>query len=454
EQPFYALMGNMDCWHHSALGYAANVMNLKFAEYAQENKGFYLLDLCRTAAEYGLERWHDRSYWYMYKYMCAREAVPYIGYQLALIVKSVYGKNRKLLALDLDNTLWGGIVGDDGVNGLSIGQETGVSQVYYEFQKYVRQLKSIGTVLTVCSKNEEENALAGLNHPEGALRPEDFALIKANWEPKDKNLAETVGRLNLLTSAIVFADDNPAEREIVRQSLPDAAVPELTDPESYIRIISRNGYFEPISVSADDLKRNEMYRQNAKRAELAASVGDYGEYLASLEMTAEIAPFAPIYYQRISQLTNKSNQFNLTTQRYSESEIESFAKSDEYITLYGKLSDRFGDNGVVSVVIGHLGQSGENLYITLWLMSCRVLKRDMELAMLDSLVEAAQSRGVKRLVGEYFPTAKNKMVKNFYDDVLGFRLVIAEADASKYDLDITNYTNKNKYIAVRKEEEK
>ena len=449
EQPFYALMGNMDCWHHSALGYAVNVMNLKFAEYAQEHSSFYLLDLNRTAAEYGLERWHDRSYWYMYKYMCAREAVPSLAYQLALIVKSVYGKNRKLLALDLDNTLWGGIVGDDGVNGLSIGQETGVSQAYYEFQKYVKQLKSIGTVLTVCSKNEEENALAGLNHPEGALRPEDFALIKANWEPKDKNLLETVKQLDLLPSAIVFADDNPAEREIARRTIPEAAVPEMTEPESYIRTISRNGYFEPVSISADDMKRSEMYRQNAKRAELAASVSDYGEYLKSLEMKGEIESFKPLYFQRISQLTNKSNQFNLTTQRFNESEIEAFANDEKYITLYGKLADKFGDNGVVSVVIGHLSSDSKTLYITLWLMSCRVLKRDMELAMLDSLVKAAKNRGVEKLVGEYIPTAKNKMVKRFYPDTLGFRLVYEDDDGlAKYYLDITNYENKNKYIAI------
>ncbi len=450
ELPFYALMGNMDCRHHSALGYAVNVMNLRFADYAQEHSNFYLLDLNRTSAEYGLERWHDRSYWYMYKYMCAREAVPYIGYQLALIVKSVYGKNRKLLALDLDNTLWGGIVGDDGVNGLAIGQETGVSQAYYEFQKYAGQLKSLGTVLTVCSKNEEENALAGLNHPEGALRPDDFALIKANWDPKDKNLLETVGQLDLLPSAIVFADDNPAEREIVRQSIPEAAIPELTEPEKYITAISRSGYFEPVTISADDLKRSEMYRQNAKRAELAASVTDYGEYLKSLEMIGEIMPFAEIYYQRIAQLTNKSNQFNLTTRRYSESDIAGFAASDEYITLYGKLSDRFGDNGVVSVVIGQIQE--DTLYITLWLMSCRVLKRDMELAMLDGLVKEAKARGIKKLIGEYIPTAKNKMVKHFYDSVLGFRLVTEEDDGSaKYELDITDYTDKNKYISTGKD---
>ncbi len=448
DAPFYALMGSMDSWDKRGLCYAVNELNSRFAKYAREGK-ILLLDLNRTAAEYGLDRWHDRSYYYMYKYMCAREAVPSVAYKLALIVKSVYGKNRKLLALDLDNTLWGGIVGDDGVEGLEIGQETGVSQAYYEFQQYAKQLKSIGTVLTVCSKNEPENALAGLNHPEGALRPEDFALIKANWEPKDRNLLETVSQLDLTQSAIVFADDNPAEREIVRRTIPEAAVPEITAPENYIREISRGGHFEPVSITADDLARAEMYRRNAKRAELAASAGDYGEYLKSLEMEADIASFKPMYIQRITQLTNKSNQFNLTTRRYNQAEMESFMESEGYITQYGKLTDKFGDNGVVSVIVGQVISERGELFVTLWLMSCRVLKRDMELAMLDGLAAQAKAKGLTKIVGEYIPSPKNKMVQRFYPDVLGFSPVSEEEDGhAMYELDITGYENKNKYIKM------
>lgn len=448
EPPFYSLMGSMDCWDYRGLGYFVNRMNLKFAEYAQTHDSFYLLDLNRTAAEYGLERWHDRSYWYMYKYMCARSAVPYISYKFALIVKALYGKNRKLLALDLDNTLWGGIVGDDGAENLSIGQETGVSQAYYEFQQYAADLKKLGVALTVCSKNEEENALAGLNHPEGVLRPEDFAVIKANWDPKDKNLLDTLKTLDLLPSAVVFADDNPAERDIVRMSLSEAAVPGLCGPESYIRTISGGGYFETVALSDDDLRRSEMYRQNAQRAKLAEQTADYGEYLRGLEMQAEIAPFKPLYIQRITQLTNKSNQFNLTTRRYTQAEMEQISQSDEYVTLYGKLSDKFGDNGVVSVIVGRI--DGEELHIDLWLMSCRVLKRDMELAMLDGLVRESKKHGIKRLIGTYIPSPKNKMVKSFYPAVLGFSQVSAASDGVMvWKLDIDDYENKNKYISIK-----
>lgn len=451
DPPPYALLGNMDCCDHRGGGYAVNFLNMKFAEYAQITDGFYLLDLSRTAAEFGLDRWHDLSYWYMFKYPCAREALTDIAYKFALIVKSIYGKNRKLLAVDLDNTLWGGVVGDDGAEGLEIGQETGVSQAFYEFQRYILRLRQMGVVLTVCSKNERENALAGLSHPEGAVKPEDFALIKANWESKDRNLVETVSQLGLLTSAIVFADDNPAEREIVRQNIPDAAVADLTMPENYIREISRGGYFEPASITADDLSRSEMYRKNAQRAELLASVTSgaksYGDYLASLEMTAEIAPFKPIYLDRITQLTNKSNQFNLTTLRLTRSETEKFMTDPQYVTQYGKLIDKFGDNGVVSVAVGKI--DGETLEIILWLMSCRVLKRDMELAMLDGFVARAKAAGIRRLVGRYIPTAKNKMVERFYPDVLGFEPLESFEDGSTtWQLDISDYKNKNKYIKI------
>ena len=187
-----------------------------FAAHAQEHTGFYLNDVDYLSADYGLRRWADPAFWNLYKYAMCFEAIPAFASNAAHVIKSIFGRNKKVLALDLDNTLWGGVVGDDGVEGIDIGQENGVAQSYYEFQSYLKQVKSLGVLLTVCSKNDEENALAGLNHPEGALRPEDFILIKANWENKDRNIAETAAQLDLLPESVVFADDNPAEREIVR----------------------------------------------------------------------------------------------------------------------------------------------------------------------------------------------------------------------------------------------
>ena len=446
EMPFYRLMGNRDCSDYRGKSNFITRLNEKFYEYSQTHEGFYINDINFMSASYGLKAWSNPAYWNMYKYAMCVEAIPEFSFNLANIIKSVFGKNKKALALDLDNTLWGGVVGDDGVDGIQIGQETGVSQSYYEFQSYVKQLKSLGVILTVCSKNDHENAIAGLNHPEGALKPDDFIIIKANWENKDRNIIETANELNILPDSIVFADDNPAEREIVRAQVPGAAVPLMDSVENYIINLDRNGYFEVTSFSADDLKRNEMYKANVQRAAQQAAFGDYTEYLLSLDMTAVIDDFLPVYIQRITQLTNKSNQFNVTTKRYTQTEMEAVSESGEYIRLYGKLVDKFGDNGIVSVVIGH--KNGDVLDVELWLMSCRVLKRDMELAMLDRLADRCREEGIKVIRGYYYPTAKNNMVRELYGR-FGFSKVSEdESGNTVWELSVEGYEPQNKVIRV------
>lgn len=459
EAPFYRLLGNRDFFDiHGRLSFI-NRLNEKFAEYARKAsdsaESFFINDINYLSSCYGLDQWSDPLAWHMYKYALCIPAIPTLSFNVANIIKSIYGKNKKGLVLDLDNTLWGGVVGDDGVDGIEIGQETNLGQVYAEFQNYVKMQKDIGVLLTVDSKNDEENAIAGLNHPDGSLKPDDFVAIKANWEPKSENMKAIAKELNILPESLVFVDDNPAERAIVEGQIKGAAVPEIDSPEHYIRIIDHAGFFEATSVSDDDRKRNEMYIANKKRTELEESFTDYSEYLKSLEMEAEIAPFEKMYMPRIAQLTNKSNQFNLTTKRYTQDDIEKTAADDSNITLYGRLKDKFGDNGIVSLVIGNIRSSagsedGNELHIDLWLMSCRVLKRDMEFAMMDALVKKALERGVKTIYGYYYPTAKNKMVKEFYD-IQGFDLVSEDADGNKtYKLDISqNYENKNKVIEVK-----
>ncbi|SFP34713.1 HAD-superfamily phosphatase, subfamily IIIC/FkbH-like domain-containing protein [Butyrivibrio proteoclasticus] len=453
EAPFYRLLGNRDFFDiHGRLSFI-NRLNEKFAEYARKAsdsaESFFINDINYISSCYGLDQWSDPLAWHMYKYALCIPAIPTLSFNVANIIKSIYGKNKKGLVLDLDNTLWGGVVGDDGVDGIEIGQETNLGQVYAEFQNYVKMQKNIGVLLTVDSKNDQENAIAGLNHPDGSLKPEDFVAIKANWEPKSENMKAIAKELNILPESLVFVDDNPAERAIVEGQIKGAAVPEIDSPEHYIRIIDHAGFFEATSVSDDDRKRNEMYMANKKRTELEESFTDYSEYLKSLEMEAEIAPFEKMYMPRIAQLTNKSNQFNLTTKRYTQDDIEKTAADDSNITLYGRLKDRFGDNGIVSLVIGNIRSDAE-LHIDLWLMSCRVLKRDMEFAMMDALVKKALERGVKTIYGYYYPTAKNKMVKEFYD-IQGFELVSEDAEGNKtYKLDISqNYENKNKVIEVK-----
>jgi len=371
-----------------------------------------------------------------------------MNYNLSRIILSVWGKAKKALALDLDNTLWGGVVGDDGVEGIEIGHETPGGQVYSEFQAWLSEMRSRGVLLSVISKNDEENALAGLNHPEGTLRPVDFAAVFANWDPKDRNFAALAKELNILPESIVFCDDNPAERKIVSDSFPGAAVPPFDAPEKYARILDRAGYFEPATLSADDLARADMYRQNAERAKLETSFADYREYLKSLDMHAEIKGFSPLYIARIAQLTNKSNQFNLTTLRCAETDIARMAESGDFITLYGKLSDRFGDNGVVAVTAAE--REGSTFHIRLWLMSCRVLKRDMEYAMLDALAAKAAAAGADTLRGYYLPTAKNGMVQDLYKK-FGFSLREETEAGTVWELSLSDYVPKCDIIEVERD---
>lgn len=450
EMPFYRLLGNKDVSDiHGRVNYV-NRLNSLFYEYAQSHDNFYINDINYMASCFGLQKWADPFYWHMYKYAMCLDAIPEFSFNLANIVKSIYGKNKKAFVLDLDNTLWGGIVGDDGADNIEIGQETSIAQLYSEFQGYLKNHKDLGILLTVNSKNEEENALAGLKRPDSVLKPEDFIVIKANWNPKDMNTREIASELNIGADALVFVDDNPAEREIVSASVSGVAVPNVQEPEHYINVLDRSGFFEITTFSKDDLARNEMYQANIQRAKQEASFANYKDYLISLEMKAEILPFSSLYMSRIAQLTNKSNQFNLTTKRCSQADIENIANNENYITLYGKLEDKFGDNGVVSVVFGHIDESDKSIFcIDLWLMSCRVLKRDMEFAMMDSLIELCKERNVETVKGFYYPTAKNKMVKDFYA-LHGF--VKTEEDAEQnatwvYE-DIGNYKNRNEVISV------
>ncbi len=445
EYPNVRLLGNSDCVNTHGHVNFVNRLNAKFSEYAASHENFFIHDINYLAARIGLDTFFDPFYWYMYKYAVAVPAIPEFSYSLSHIIKAIYGKNKKAFVLDLDNTLWGGVVGDDGPENLEIGKETAEGEAFLAFQEYLKAHKDIGVLLNVSSKNEEENALAGLNHEEGALKPDDFTVIKANWEPKSINVETIAGELSLGADSFVFVDDNPAEREIVEANIKGIAVPAVTTPDKYMREIDRHGYFEVLKLSKDDLSRNEMYKANIRRAETLKTFTNYGDYLKSLEMKAVIRPFEPVYMARIAQLTNKSNQFNLTTRRYTQGEIEEAAK--ERLTFYGKLADKFGDNGVVTVAIGRVEDAV--CHMELWLMSCRVLKRDMELALLDKIVHTCLEHGVREIRGYYYPTAKNAMVKEFYKE-LGFEKISEDAEGNtQWKLDISEgYTDKNKYIDV------
>jgi FkbH-like protein len=310
----------------------------------------------------------------------------------------------------------------------------------------VKSLQRRGVILAVCSKNDVENAKEGFSHPDSVLKLEDFSAFKTNWDPKPENIRAIAAELNIGLDSIVFIDDNPAERDFVAEQLPEVAVPNVgADVSAFAEVLEHEHYFEVDKLVQDDLNRSAFYSSNAERSAGQSKFANYGEFLASLEMTAGIGPFLPVYLERITQLINKTNQFNLTTRRYTSAEVVAIAQDPGFITLYGRLADKFGDNGLVSVLIGQVFD--ETVQLDLWLMSCRVLKREMEFAMFDALVEQCQERGIRKIVGVYIPSKKNNMVATHYAS-LGFTNMGGASDGRElwsYDLP-ASYSPRTRYI--------
>ena len=437
DLPVYRVMGNREGVNSHGRVRFVRRLNEKMANLAENTLNFYLNDLAYLQAIYGMDQFSSQTAWYAYKYAVSIDCIPYLCQSVANIIKSLLGKNKKALALDLDNTLWGGIIGDDGVEGIVLGNETPTGMAYTEFQSYLKELSKLGILLNVCSKNEENIALTGFDRADSVLKRDDFLCFKANWEPKSQNIAAMAKEINILPDSFVFMDDNPAEREIVRQELPGVTIPELTAPEAYIAAIDRSGYFEVTTLSEDDKKRASMYKQNLERAQLEQTFGDYNDYLKSLAMKCEIGHFDMPHAERITQLINKTNQFNLTTRRYTAAEVESLIEHPDYITLFGRLTDKFGDNGLVTALIGHI--QGDVLHIDLWIMSCRTFKRRLEHAMFDQLVACAAKAGIQKIVGHYYPTAKNLLVRDFYATI-GFEQV-AEDEQGNLTFEFTGFAD-------------
>lgn len=393
-------------------------VNARIGEHVAESPD-YLFDCEHLASQIGATNWHDPGMWYVAKLGFSQTAVPYFAHRLAALVAAAKGKSRRVLVLDLDNTLWGGVIGDDGVEGIRVGQGSAVGEAFFDVQRMAALLKSRGVILAVSSKNDEAVAkLAFEQHSGMSLRFDDFAAFRANWDDKASNIRHIGRMLNLGLDSFVVVDDNPAEREIVRRTLPEVAVPEIgSDPAEYARIVMAAGYFESVSFNEEDRQRAQMYRENAKRAGAMEIVADMDAYLASLEMQLRLRPFDKPGRARIVQLINKSNQFNLTTRRYSAAEIEAMEQDGGIFTLQASLKDKFGDNGMISVVICR--PNSNDWVIDTWLMSCRVLKRRVEEQILEFVLARAREAGVKCLKGVYRPTAKNGLVKNHYRD-LGF----------------------------------
>jgi FkbH-like protein len=440
---FPELMGNNEArLPHSPAAVVAKLNEL--LRPASEQEGVELLALDRFAAAEGRDEWYDAGIWHRSKHEVHPRATLLYGDQVARLLAAARGRSSKCLVLDLDNTLWGGVIGDDGLEGIVLGQGSGSGEAFTDFQRYAKGLSERGVILAVCSKNDEKNALEPFErHPEMVLKRGDIACFVANWTDKAANLRHIAKTLNIGLDALVFADDNPAERAMIRRELPMVAVPEMPDdPALYVQTIAAAGYFEGFRVTQEDRVRDQLYQANAERERLKESVTDMGSYLESLRMVLTAQPFDSVGLVRVTQLINKTNQFNLTTERLTEAEVAERMRDPQRVTLQVRLADRFGDNGIIAILIARVGGGDALIEATIetWLMSCRVLGRRVEEACLNVLAERCAELGATRLIGLYRPTEKNGMVREMYRS-LGFELLDEDAaGATRWTLNLRGYT--------------
>jgi FkbH-like protein len=432
------LPGTLD-WFVARFNEAIDKINLDFIS---------IIDINGLASKIGTENWESERLWNVAKIGFELSYMPIYAEYVCRVIATKLGKSKRCLIMDLDNTLWGGIIGDDGVEGILIGGGSPEGEAFSSVQKAALDLKNRGVVLAVCSKNNEDAAKAPFGaHPDMLLTLNDIAIFKANWNDKAYNIREIAKQLALGLESLVFLDDNPAERMQVRNELPEVSVPELTDdPSDFVKILLSAGYFESVTFSSEDKNRAKFYADNIKRVKASESQSDLSQHLISLEMVATFSPFDEIGRVRIAQLISKSNQFNLTTKRYSEDKLKKFEDNDNFITIQARLSDIFGDNGMVSVVICKVVE--DVIFIDTWLMSCRVLGRKLEVAILEEIINIAKKRKINKLIGEYIPTAKNSMVEMHYKK-LGFSKNNDQITRHIWMLDVLAYKNQKIPISIK-----
>jgi FkbH-like protein len=425
---------------------------------AAARDGVLILDVARSSQRDGIDAWFDVGRWLQGKLEIAPQAAPLYGDLAARILAAQRGLSKKCLVLDLDNTLWGGGIGDDGIDGIVLGEGSAAGEAHLALQHYAKQLKERGVILAVCSKNDVKIAEAAFrDHPEMALRRSDFAAFQANWDDKAQNLKAIATKLNIGLDSLVFVDDNPIERARVRQSLPMVAVPEMPeDPALYVRCLAEAGYFEAVAFTAEDRVRAEAYAANAEREALLGSAESMDDFLRGLAMTAVYGPFTAVDHARIVQLINKTNQFNTTTRRYAGDEVTRIMEDPDAMTLQFRLLDRVGDNGLVStMILRPTEDDDEVLEIENWVMSCRVFGRELEFEAMNIAVEAAKERGARALAADYIPTPKNDVISKLYP-TLGFTEASSPAPANgarRWVLDLADYVARKTHIVVQEQQD-
>lgn len=433
----------------SSFTYQLRKLNYELMNLAQQYPNLFICDIAALQNKLGRDFMFAPNVYVSTEMILSMDALPYVASRVMDIICAVKGKFKKCLILDLDNTIWGGVIGDDGLEGIQLGHGLGIGKAFTEFQMWVRKLRQRGIIICVASKNNEETAKEPFEkHPDMILRLDDIAVFQANWETKVDNIRTIQSILNIGFDSMVFLDDNPFERNIVRDNIPDIMVPELPeDPGEYLEYLYSLNLFETASYSIADKDRTKQYQVEAKRVSLSKTYTNEDDFLKSLNMVSVVSGFTKFNTPRVAQLSQRSNQFNLRTIRYTEADIEALANDSKTIDLSFTLSDKFGDNGLIAVIIMK-EQDAQTLFVDTWFMSCRVLKRGMENFTLNTMVEHAKAAGYKRIIGEYLPTPKNKMVEQHYPQ-LGF-VPLKGSSTSQYVLDVESYQPRTCYIESRK----
>lgn len=445
------VFGSYDCVVPAAPCRVIARLNERMAQAASAD-GVLLLDIAGAATRQGIQFWHDRSRWLQGKLEIAPLAAPMYGEMLVRIVAAQRGMSRKCLVLDLDNTVWGGVIGDDGIEGIVLGEGSAAGEAHLALQRYAKQLSERGIILAICSKNEAAVAEAAFrDHPEMILKRSDIAAFVANWNDKSENLRVIAEQLNIGLDSLVFVDDNPVERARIRESLPMVAVPELPeDVSDYVPRVAEAGYFEAVAFTAEDRQRAQQYAANTERDLLRGSVQSIEDFLKGLDMSVDYGPVTPVSIDRVTQLINKTNQFNTTTRRYSPEEVVARSTSSDGLAFQFRLLDKFGDNGIVSVMILRPDDNERDvLEIESWVMSCRVFGRELEHEAMNIAVEAARDRGVRALSADYIPTTKNGVIRDLFPS-LGFAPSDKDTPSngpSRWILDVKNYDAHKTHIS-------
>ena len=432
----------------SSFTYQVRKLNMGLMDLSQRYANLFICDIAGLQNKLGRDMMFAPNVYVSTEMVLSIDALPYVASRVMDIICAIKGQFKKCLILDLDNTVWGGVIGDDGLEGIQLGHGLGIGKAFTEFQMWVKKLKQRGVIICVASKNNEETAKEPFEkHPDMVLKLEDIAVFQANWETKVDNIRTIQRILNIGFDSMVFLDDNPFERNIVRENIPGITVPELPqDPGEYLEYLYSLNLFETASYSQADKDRTKQYQVEAQRVSLQKTFSNEADFLKSLDMTSVVSGFNKFNTPRVAQLSQRSNQFNLRTVRYTEADIEALGQDPDVIDLSFTLEDKFGDNGLIAVIIMKK-QDEETLFIDTWFMSCRVLKRGMEDFTLNTMVEAAREKGYKRIVGEYLPTPKNKMVENHYPS-LGFQK-LEGTPIAQYVLDVEQYQPRENYIKTK-----